>query len=390
MNFWFLAVANLLLTMSVYSLLPVLPTWMSESPLMLSAENTGIGVGVFGLGVFALGCFCSFLVQRYRRNMVCMACIAAVAACSAFLYYVEHEAVNVGFWAFVALRFVHGACYGLAKMVLVSTLVIDSSVSARRTVAGYISTWFARFALSLGPLLGVVCATATTPRTAIVCGAPFAAAAVFLASTLCAVAALVLVAIVRFPFRTPEEGVSLVSLDRFFLPRGLALTVNLMLVSAAAGLLFSISLSSDYYAFVMLGFLLAVLSRRFVFVNADLKSEAVCGMALLLASFVPMLIVGVTNIDKLSPTLFGLGVGITSSRFMLFFVKLSGHCQRGTLQSTYFLGWEIGLYIGLTVGLAVLYTDTAAKLITAIVITAIALAMYVAYTHTWYMRNKNR
>lgn len=374
-----MAVANLLLTMSVYSLLPIVPSWLEGGFMRFSAVQAGSAMGVFGIGMFAIGCFCSYLVQRFRRNMVCMAAIAATAACSAALYYIESRAITIGVGAFLLLRFVHGACYGLAKMVLASTLIIDTCESFQRTEANHSSTWFARFALSLGPMVGLVCSTACGVTT------------VFLASTVCSLSALVLVYAVAFPFRAPEESVKTFSLDRFFLPQGWALFLNTVLASVAVGLLMSIdSLSADFYGLIMCGFLLALLSRRFVFPNADLKSEAVCGLMAIVAAFLILLFHTGGTGRQLAPALFGLGIGITASRFLLFFIKLSRHCQRGTSQSTFLLGWELGLSIGLFAGIALLRSDRAAASVAAIGVTVVALAVYVAFTHDWFIKHKNR
>jgi len=378
-DFWFMALANLLLSMSAYSLLPIIPSWLKDTQRLFSVEQTGMVMGVFGVGMFALGGFCSYLVQHFRRNIVCLIAIASVAACSGVLFYTERYGVGISFAMFILLRFVHGACYGLAKMVLASTLIIDTCESSQRTEANYSAAWFARFALSLGPIMGLLCSMVLSTEMA------------FLSSILCALLALALVKLVSFPFRAPEENVRLVCLDRFLLPQGLVLFINLMLTSSVAGLLFSTNrLTLDFYGFMICGFLLALLAKRFVFANADLKSEAVCGLLIIIASILTMLVHTDTATQRLAPVLFGLGIGITSSRFLLFFIKLSRHCQRGTSQSTYLLGWELGISAGLFVGFTLLKSDWAATATTAICVAAIALAMYVWYTHTWFLNNKNR
>lgn len=378
-DFWFMALANLLLSMSVYSLLPIIPSWLKVAPRFFSVEQTGIVMGVFGVGMFALGCFCSYLVQHFRRNIVCLLAIASVAACSGALFYMERYGIGINFAMFTFLRFVHGACYGLAKMVLASTLIIDTCESFQRTEANHSSAWFARFALSLGPVMGLLCTMVLSIEMA------------FLSSTVCALLALVLVKLVSFPFRAPEEDVRLVCLDRFFLPQGLVLFINLLLISCVAGLLFSTNhLTLDFYGFMMHGFLLALLAKRFVSANADLKSEAVCGLLTIIASILTILVHTDTATQRIAPVLFGLGIGITSSRFLLFFIKLSRHCQRGTSQSTFLLGWELGISAGLFVGFTLLKRDWTDTAITAICIAAIALAMYVWYTHDWFSNNKNR
>ena len=113
----------------------------------------------------------------------------------------------------------------------------------------------------------------------------------------------------------------------------------------------------------------------------------VSGLILLLAS---LLILMVYPSSPVSPLLLGASVGIISSRFLLFFVKLSRHCQRGTSQSTYFLGWETGLALGLGMGYGLFTGMRDMLLYTGLGITVIALLMYHFFTHHWFIKHKNR
>ena len=259
-------------------------------------------------------------------------------------------------------------------MVLSSTLIIDTCESFQRTEANFSASWFARFALSLGPLAGLLTY-------------PFGFHAVLVATIAMAAVSLLLIKIVKFPFRTPEEGVHVMSLDRFFLPHGFVLFVNLMLVSIVVGLLLSMSHAPMFYALMMGGFLLALLAQRFVFRNAELKSEVLTGLILMVAALIIMLVYPVSPV---SPVFIGLSAGIIGSRFLLFFIKLSRHCQRGTSQSTYFLGWETGLSLGVGLGYLLFYKQTDLLLYTALSLTMMALLMYHFFTHSWYVHNKNR
>lgn len=122
------------------------------------------------------------------------------------------------------------------------------------------------------------------------------------------------------------------------------------MITIVVGLILSVEQTFIFYAMVAVGFVLAMLSQRFVFVNADLKSEIITGVILMIASCLLIY----TNDNKaiifISPALFGCGIGIVATRFLLFFLKLSKHCQRGTSQSTFFLSWEFGISIGLFLG----------------------------------------
>ena len=374
-DFWLMAISSLLLTMSIYILIPIMPRWMMDEQ-HFSPVEVGRSMGVFGLGLYLMGALCSWLVQRYRRNVVCMWSMVALIVNIALLWYIDAIHKELAVFSIIMLhRFLLGATFGLAQMVLSSTLIIDTCESFQRTEANHSASWFARFALSLGPLAGLIVYALAGFRS------------VVLGAVGCAVCALLLVKVVTFPFRTPEEGVKVVSLDRFFLTHGFVLFINLLMVTTVIGLLLSLPFEPLFYALMMCGFLLALLAQRFVFRDAELKSEIITGLFLLVAA---LLILLVAPASPVSPVFVGLSAGIIGSRFLLFFIKLSRHCQRGTSQSTYFLGWETGLAIGLALGYGCFYQQPTLLIDTALALSGVALLLYHFFTHQWFLRNKNR
>jgi putative transport-related membrane protein len=376
-DFWILAIANLLITMSVYMLIPILPIWMLGT-VGLSQQAVGTVMGVYGIGLFLLGGFCNWLVQRYRRNRVCLWAIALVFLSLLGCWLVERELQQswLQYRLLLFLRIVLGAAFGLVQMILSSTLIIDKSESFQRTEANHASAWFGRFALSLGPMLGIVFArTSFSPL--------FASAAL-------ALAAYILLATVKFPFRTPDDGVKKISGDRFFLPDAKWLFLNLFLICLSVGILMSTQFTAMFYAMVMVGFAIALLAERFAFVDADLKSQVVAGSILIAAALMMILTRKQMVVIYISPVFVGLGIGLIGSRFLLFFIKLSKHCQRGTAVSTYMLGWESGLAAGLFVGYFFFAEDVHLALSASLACLILAFGLYVVFTHQWYIRKKNR
>ena len=376
-DFWRMAVANLLLTMSVYMLIPTLPLWLVESQHFGLVE-IGWVMGAFGAGLFLMGAFVSFLVQQYRRNQVFMWAVIGMMGCLGFVYYLGwfHER-GCSYGLMLLQRIIFGVAFGLAQMVLASTLIIDTCESFQRTEANHAASWFARFSLSLGPLAGLV----VYPL--------FGFQTVLLVAMGCDLLAVLLVLLIHFPFRAPDDHVHTVSLDRFFLPHGFILFVNLLLITLSAGLVISLKLDVQFYAMMMAGFLAAILAQRFVFREAELKSEVVSGLVLMLAALLMMLTRSQAIVGFVAPLFIGLALGIIGSRFLLFYIKLSRHCQRGTSQSTYMLGWESGLAFGLGLGYAVFQNDPQTVLWAALGLSATALVLY-QYTHYWFIHNKNR
>jgi putative transport-related membrane protein len=376
-DFWILAITNLLITMSVYMLIPILPVWMLGSA-GFSQQAVGIVMGVYGIGLFLLGGFCNWLVQRYRRNRVCLWAIALVFLALLGCWLVERELQQswLQYRLLLFLRIVLGAAFGLVQMILSSTLIIDKSESFQRTEANHASAWFGRFALSLGPMLSIVFARTTFSP--------------ILASAALALAAYILLATVKFPFRTPDDGVKKISGDRFFLPVAKWLFLNLFLICLSVGILMSTQYTAMFYAMVMVGFAIALLAERFAFVDADLKSQVVAGSILIAAALVMILTRKQMIVNYISPVFVGLGIGLIGSRFLLFFIKLSKHCQRGTAVSTYMLGWESGLAAGLFVGYFFFAEDIHLALSASLACLILAFGLYVVFTHQWYIRKKNR
>ena len=376
-DFWRMAFANLLLTMAVYILVPTLPQWLLLTQ-EFTLQETGLAMGVFGVGLFSFGAFVSFLIQHYRRNQVCLFAVLAMVGLFGLIYYVGVES---GLYADLSLmliqRFALGACFGLAQMVLTSTLIIDTCESYQRTEANHAAAWFGRFALSLGPLAGLLLQRLAGFETVIITAAGLAAAS------------LVLIFLVDFPFRAPQDDIPTVSLDRFFLPHGSPLFLNLQLIMLAVGLLFSLALTELFFAMMMVGFLLAILAQRFVFRDAEVKSEVVTGLILMGAALLMMLTRTQQIVDFAAPTFVGFGLGIIGSRFLLFFIKLSRHCKRGTSQSTFMLGWESGIAWGLGLGYALFEGEKTPILLTALGLVLASLLLY-NFVHNWFVINKNR
>ena len=377
-DFWLLSMANLLLAMAVYILVPSMPIWLLETERYSQVE-VGLSMGAFAAGLFLFGPFCSWLVQRFRRNRICIYSIVAMIGSISILYYVQGlNRYYVEYWVIVLQRVLFGATFGLAQMILSSTLIIDTSESDKRTEANHSAAWFSRFAMSLGPIVGLVMFYYKNFD------------AVLLSSVVCASGTIILILTINFPFRSPGETVHVFSLDRFFLPAGMPLVLNLLLISVTVGMLMSLGLSDRFYGVIMAGFLLALLAQRFVFREAELKSEIVTGLILLGASILLVYTRPLPIVWYIAPLFLGMAIGIIGTRFLLFFIKLSRHCQRGTSQSTYFLGWESGIAIGIGIGYAFFLNDDKSLLLVTLALTVVALLLYNYYTHNWFLNHKNR
>lgn len=376
-RFWALALANLLLVMSSYMLIPVIPLRMmndSSSWWQIAAVLCS-----FFLGMYLLGGCSAYWVQQYRRKSVFVVSTLLLLAVTMTIYYLYK--IQDGFTNYLLLtllRFIQGIFYGLSQMVLLGTLIIDTVEAVHRTEANHAATWFGRFAISLGPLAGImVYKTMSFPS-------------VILLSCIFLGISFVFVNLIRFPFRMPSEDFSRFSCDRFLLKGSHWLFVNVALITTVLGVLLSIEHSPRFYGMLMVGFVIAILAERFVFADADLRSEATTGMIVIGIAILLMINRNQESVSYVVPILIGLGVGLIGSRFLLFFIKMSDHCQRGTSQSTFLLAWETGIGAGLFLSYGLFNMEQPLILWVCLGVLAVSLILYDTFIHSWYVKHKHR
>ena len=376
-HFWLLAMANLLLVMSSYMLVATIPLRMEVRGY--SILQIALVMGAFFIGIYLFGSLSGYLVQRYRRKNVFNLSILLLLAVTGVLYYLSSLPYNsFDYMLLVGLRFMQGSFYGLSQLVLLSTLIIDTVEAVHRTEANHAATWFGRFALSLGPLAGIYVYQSMNFGS------------VLILSCICLLVAFVFVNLIRFPFRMPSEDYSRFSFDRFLLKGSHWLFVNVVLVTSVVGVLLSIEHTPRFYGMMMLGFVIAILAERFVFADADLRSEATTGMIVIGIAVLLMITRRQESVSYIVPILVGLGVGLIGSRFLLFFIKMSDHCQRGTSQSTFLLAWETGIGIGLVLSYGLFHLEQPLVLWVCLGILAASLILYDTFIHSWYIKHKHR
>lgn len=347
----------------------------------LGHPEIGLMALAYSIGLFALGPCCSYLTQKYRRNRVCLLMIALLCAIVSGMSYCSLHPLPFSHYELLYLgiigAFCVGAVFGLAQILLCSTLVIDKCESFWRTQANHHLAWFGRIALAIGPYLA--------------CRLSAWSEWVALAGLGLAVSAIVLIGLVKFPFKTPDDDVHLFSTDRFFLTRGWRLFLCFLPVSLIMGMMVSIMHHADFYLYLFLGFSLGVIAEKWIFANAELESETVAGLIVILLALLLLLTRReMAEVYTIAPTMLGFGSGIISSRFLLFFLKLSDHCRRGTSQSTFILAWESGIGLGLGIGHGIYLGHPGGVLILGIVLTVCTLAYYLMHVHPWYLKNKAR
>lgn len=371
-----LCLANFLFALYVYMLLPVLPLWMTEMTELSRFQMSSV-MAAFGVGVFSLGAFSSYLIQRYRRNKVCILFMFLLLACGLTFAYLEQEyflsaTTEETFLFMLLVRFFAGAFFGLAYMILNSTLIVDCCESSHRTRANMVSMWSYRWAVVLGPMVGLFVFRESGYLNTL-----------YVSAALCFVAMGVL-ASVQFPFKAPDDNVRLFSFDRFFMPRSFPLFVASTAVSASLGVVFASLTDYSFFAALAAGFLVLMLLQRFVPQIRQMGWITSVSYVLVLAGLVAVFSSS-RALNVSGALVLGLGLSAMTSRLHIFFIHVGDHCQRGTSQSTYILSFELGMALGFAA--RIYFSGVFDPMLLSLVFAEFSMLVYFCIAFTWLKRN---
>ena len=361
-HFMRICVANLLLFISLYVLFPVLPIEMSER-LGLPVTETGVIFLFFTLGMFLIGPFHAYLVDAYKRKNVCLFSFALMVAATVGYAFVTNIT------ELILLSTVQGLAFGIATTAGI-TLAIDITNSTLRS-AGNLGVWFDQH-YAFKTLLTVSVTTGAL--------------------------GILTVAGVYVPFRAPFVT-KLYSFDRFLLLRGWVPAINLILITFIPGLLIPLvhpslndivlgdtGVSMPFFAGVGMGYLASLVIARLFILKEKTLRLVIMGLGLEILA-ICLLKAGYSS--GISSVLLGLGLGLIMPEFLVMFVKLSHHCQRGTANTTHLLAGEVGITLGIAVA-CYMDTDTDQMFYIGQIVASVALLFFVLITYPYYIKKKVR
>lgn len=371
-----ICIANLLLFSSLYVLFPVLPVEMA-SRFGASVAQNGVVFLFFTLGMFLMGPFYAYLVDAYKRKHVCLYAIATmVAATSGYAFVGNLKEL-------LLLCMAQGMAFGVATTAGI-TLAIDVTNTTLRSAGNVGFSWMARLGMMLGLMSGACFHHIYTFQN------------LLSFSILSGVAAMLAVMGVYVPFRAPIVT-KFYSFDRFLLLRGWIPAVNIMLVMFVPGLFIPLThpflgqslvgggaIFLPLFGGVGVGYLLSLFVSRLFFMKEKMTRKIMIGLGL---EILAVSLIGMTS-SLLAPSLLlGLGLGLVLPEFLMTFVKLSQHCQRGTANTTHLLFCELGIALGIAAACVLTQED---MLHVGQLVAAAALLFFAFVTYPYVKRNRVR
>ncbi|MDE6987578.1 MAG: MFS transporter, partial [Bacteroides acidifaciens] len=137
---------------------------------------------------------------------------------------------------------------------------------------------------------------------------------------------------------------------------------------------------------VGIGYLVSLLLARLFFMKEKTLRLVIIGIGL---EMLAMSLLDATGSISVPSVLLGLGLGLVMPEFLVMFVKLSHHCQRGTANTTHLLASEFGISLGIATA-CYLDLDTDKMLHIGQIVASVALVFFVIATYPYYIRKKVR
>ena len=328
--------------------------------------------------MFLIGPFHAYLVDAYKRKYVWMFSFATMLAATAGYAFVTNLT------ELILLSTMQGIAFGMATTAGI-TIAIDITNSTLRSAGNVSLSWMARIGMIIGIVLGIWLYQTYGAKT------------MFSASVAIGAVGLLVLSGVYVPFRAPIVT-SYYSFDRFLLLRGWVPAINMILITFVPGLLIPLvhpflndSVQGSlvfpimpFFAGVGGGFLCSLLLARLFFMKEKTLRLIIIGLFL---QIIALTLLSPDSFIILPAVLLGLGLGLVIPEFLIMFVKLSHHCQRGTANTTHLLACEVGFALGITVACCM---DTDAMLFMGQIIASLALLFFVLITYPYYRKMKVR
>lgn len=332
-------IANFLMACSFNLLMPSIPLYITEQ-MGIAQSKTGIVLASYAIALLVVRPFSGYLVDLYSRKKM----LLIAFSCYVLIFFGYFYATTV--LLFILVRFLHGITWGLST-VSSSTLAIDVVPSERRAEGiGYYGT-FMNVAMAIGPFIAIHIYNHSGFQVllwwAIAMG----------------VLGIITVALIKAPAKPKVEKEKL-SLDRFFLIRAWPIFLNQLLPCFAWGTIgpfvaqygkeINVENAGIFFPFWAGGIIFSRIFAGKLVDRGKIHVVNIIAMSIICMAF--YLFATVHNIYAFcaSGLFIGVGFGMMLPALQTLYVNMAENNQRGTANSTYLVGFDLGLALGMLLG----------------------------------------
>lgn len=349
-SFFFACAGNFLLFFGFYLLLPVLPVYLMDS-FHASGTQVGAILSCYVVAALVVRPFSGFLADRFQRKSVYLLGYGLFVV--VFVAYPMVETLLL----FVLLRILHGLTFGTVT-TSGNTLIVDIMPASRRGEGlGYFGI-ANNLAMATGPMIGLMMLDAGHSYDWL-----------FYTALICGLLGFGFASLIQAP-RKPRAASEPLSMDRFYLKKGLLAGISLLLMAVPYGITTSylalyaktLQIHGTTGLFFSLMAVGLISSRTFsgkLIDRGKLTAVIASGQTIILTGFGLFGLLGLFSTEYPHAVsilffgvaiLLGVGYGMIFPAYNTLFVDLAPNNRRATASSTYLTSWDLGIGIGLVFG----------------------------------------
>lgn len=333
-------IANFLMACSFNLLMPSIPLYITEQ-MGVAQSKTGIVLASYAIALMFVRPFSGYIVDLYSRKKV----LLVAFSCYVLIFFGYFWATTV--MLFILVRFLHGITWGLST-VSSSTLAIDVVPTERRAEGiGYYGT-FMNVAMAIGPFVAIHIYNNWGFQVLLWCAIAM--------GTL----GIVATAMIKAPARPKVEQSQKLSMDRFFLLKGWPIFLNQLLPCFAWGTIgpfvaqygkqIGIFNAGIFFLFWAGGIIASRVFAGKLVDRGKIHEVNVSAMAIVAIAFFAFATIHNIYAFCISGLFIGVGFGMMFPALQTLYINLAENSQRGTANSTYLIGFDLGLAIGMLLG----------------------------------------
>lgn len=339
-DFIIICIAYFFLACSFSLLMPTIPIFLSEE-LGVTPSHIGLVLSSYVLALLLFRPFSGYLVDIYSRKPLLLGGVIFFV----FIFIGYYYAFAILY--FVVLRFVHGIFWGLST-VSANTVAIDIMPSSRRAEGiGYFGV-NSNIAMAVAPFIAVNIYNDFGFSTLITC------------SLVMGTIAVLILFMIRVPVRQKLDKIPPISIDRFILIKGLPIFGNQLFISFGWGSLIAFAVlygieigiknSGIFFLFLAVGLILSRINSGRMVDKGHLHTVMQIALGLITAGFLCFAVFRNIYAFCFAAFIIGLGYGSLFPALQTIYVNMAPASKRGTANSTYLTGFDVGIGIGMLVG----------------------------------------
>jgi len=380
-DFVIITIANLLMAIAFYFLLPTLPLYLKDK-LNATSSQIGLVLSFYTISALIIRPFVGYAIDSFGRKLIYL--MSFVVFSTLFLGYTIATSIVL----MIIVRFIHGLTWG-ALSTTGSTIAVDMIPSARRGEGISFFGLSMTIAMAIGPMIAISILGETNYIWVFIIGACISIFGLLLAQN------------IRFPVYSIPLQRPPITIGRLIEKRSLIPSLNVLIITINYGTILSFSaiygkeigVNNSGLFFLLLAIGIGV-SRFFsgnIFDRIGPLRILIFGMLLLIFGFPILYFFSNQYGFHIAGVIIGLGFGIIMPTFQAMVNNLVPPERRGAANSTYFTSFDLGIGIGMIlsgiiaeqIGLGKTYLICSA-------IVFIALIMFLICTYKYYKNYQNQ